>query len=298
MGRFLKTIVTAAILLSFPAISQSRPAYKQGLSQYFGPFLAKKLNDCRTCHVPDGPAARKDDEKPHNVFGARLKAVRAELREAGKKTTIEARLQAVLDEDSDGDGVSNLLELLTGHFPGDKNDRPTAAELANVNATLVAFKKFQGGYPWRPFDVVTRPAVPTVKTKGWVRNPIDAFIAVEHEAQGLKARPEAPPHVLLRRVYLDLTGLPPTAEELEAFLADKSPDAYEKTVDRLLASPRYGERWGRHWMDVWRVQRLGRIRRPGSRQSAAYLALAGLDRRFAQRRQGLRPHDPGDAGRR
>ena len=83
-------------------------------------------------------------------------------------------------------------------------------------------------------------------------HPVDAFIAAAREAKGLKARPEAPKHVLLRRVYLDLIGLPPTPEELGAFLADLSPDAYGKAVDRLLADPRHGERWGRHWMDVWR----------------------------------------------
>ena len=94
--------------------------------------------------------------------------------------------------------------------------------------------------------------MPAVKNGAWVRNPIDAFIAAEHEEHGLKPRPEAARAVLLRRVYLDLIGLPPTPEELHAFLADESPDAYEKVVDRLLASPQYGERWGRHWMDVWR----------------------------------------------
>jgi hypothetical protein len=102
------------------------------------------------------------------------------------------------------------------------------------------------------FKGPVRPAVPGVKNPSWVRNPIDAFIAAEHEKRGLTPRPEAPKHVLLRRVYLDLTGLPPTREQLHAFLADPSPDAYEKIVDQLLASPRYGERWGRHWMDVWR----------------------------------------------
>src|SRR5205085_2596953 len=70
--------------------------------------------------------------------------------------------------------------------------------------------------------------------------------------RGLTPRPEASKATLLRRVYFDLTGLPPAADELHAFLKDESPDAYEKVVDRLLASPRYGERWGRHWMDVWR----------------------------------------------
>jgi hypothetical protein len=87
---------------------------------------------------------------------------------------------------------------------------------------------------------------------GWVRNAVDAFVAAEHEARGLRPRPEAPRPVLLRRLYLDLIGLPPTRDELRAFLADSSPDAYEKVVDRLLADPRHGERWARHWMDVWR----------------------------------------------
>jgi Protein of unknown function (DUF1553)/Protein of unknown function (DUF1549) len=84
------------------------------------------------------------------------------------------------------------------------------------------------------------------------RNPIDAFVATERARHGLTANSPADRATLLRRVYLDLVGLPPTREELHVFLADTSPDAYEKVVDRLLASPQYGERWGRHWLDVWR----------------------------------------------
>jgi len=102
------------------------------------------------------------------------------------------------------------------------------------------------------FRVPVRPAVPRVKNTAWVRNPIDAFVASEHEKRGLTPLAEADRRTLLRRVYLDLIGLPPAPEEMQAFLADRSPDAYEKVVDKLLASPRYGERWGRHWMDIWR----------------------------------------------
>ena len=83
-------------------------------------------------------------------------------------------------------------------------------------------------------------------------HPIDAFVAQQHAARGLAPIAPAPKHVLLRRVYLDLIGLPPTPEQLAAFENDSSPHAYEKVVDQLLASPHYGERWGRHWMDVWR----------------------------------------------
>ena len=97
-----------------------------------------------------------------------------------------------------------------------------------------------------------QPTVPTVHNQSWVRNPIDAFIAVEHEKHGVTPSAEAPREVWLRRVFLDLTGLPPTRAELQAFLQDESRDAFEKVVDELLARPAYGERWGRHWMDVWR----------------------------------------------
>jgi hypothetical protein len=102
-------------------------------------------------------------------------------------------------------------------------------------------------WAYRPLK---RPAVPAVKMAGWVRNPIDAFVLSRLEAQGMTPSPPADRRTLIRRVTFDLIGLPPTPEEIDAFLADTSPDAYEKVVDRLLASPHHGERWARHWMDV------------------------------------------------
>jgi hypothetical protein len=248
-------IISAVLAAVTSSPLQARPPHRQALADYFGPFLAKKLNDCRTCHLPD-PLGQSSgvlvSDKPHNAFGARLKAVKRELRKAGKPITIAARLEAVADEDSDGDGVSNLIELLTGHFPGDPADKPTADEIAGARQKLREFRTWQKEYAWRPFEKVQRPAVPAVKNSAWVRTPIDSFIAAEHERHGLKPRPEASRVILLRRVYLDLIGLPPTPEELHAFLADTDPEAYEKMVDRLLQSPQYGERWGRHWMDIWR----------------------------------------------
>jgi mono/diheme cytochrome c family protein len=102
------------------------------------------------------------------------------------------------------------------------------------------------------FQPVKRSAIPSVKNAAWVKNPIDAFLLARLEAKGLKPAPPADKRTLIRRATFDLTGLPPTPAEVKAFLADKSPDAYPKLVDRLLASPRYGERWGRHWLDVVR----------------------------------------------
>jgi hypothetical protein len=98
----------------------------------------------------------------------------------------------------------------------------------------------------------SKPTPPDVKNKGWIRNPIDAFILARLEKEGLSPSPEADRAVLLRRVYLDLIGLPPSPREVDEYLADQSPDAYEKTIDRLLALPQYGERWARPWLDLAR----------------------------------------------
>jgi mono/diheme cytochrome c family protein len=99
------------------------------------------------------------------------------------------------------------------------------------------------------FKKPIRPVEPTVKNATWTRNAIDRFILARLEKQGLAPSPEAAKETLLRRVHLDLTGIPPTTAEIDAFVADKSPDAYEKVVDQLLASPAYGERWAKHWLD-------------------------------------------------
>src|SRR5262245_34568406 len=91
---------------------------------------------------------------------------------------------------------------------------------------------------------VVRPSVPVVKAKDWVRTPVDAFILSKLEEKGLSPSKQADRVTLLRRLSLDVIGLPPTPEEVDAFVSDKSPNAWEKQVDRLLASPHYGERWG------------------------------------------------------
>ena len=102
------------------------------------------------------------------------------------------------------------------------------------------------------FQPISQPEPPAVERADWVRNPVDAFVAARLEARGLDPAAPAPPLTLLRRATYDLTGLPPTPEETDAFLRDPSPEAYEALVDRLLASPAYGEKWGRHWLDLVR----------------------------------------------
>lgn len=127
-----------------------------------------------------------------------------------------------------------LLLLLLMNFSD------TSSSAASEAADYWAFRK------------PVRSPVPQVKSAAWVKNPIDAFVLAKLEEKGLSPSPAADKRTLLRRVTFDLTGLPPTPEEIKAFLADQSPEAYENVVKRLLASPRYGERWAQHWLDVVR----------------------------------------------
>ncbi len=102
------------------------------------------------------------------------------------------------------------------------------------------------------FRPPVRPPVPNVEHREWVANPIDAFVVHSYEKLGLQPQPVAEPATLLRRLFLDLVGLPPSEEQLQEFLEDSSEDAWYRWVERLLSSPQYGERWARHWMDIWR----------------------------------------------
>lgn len=159
---------------------------------------------------------------------------------------------------------SRLIELVTSagddRMPPKDQGTPLSAEEIDLvrrwiaqGATSPAEEKPQADprehWSYRP---ARRPLLPTVENPARAKNPIDLFVAAEYQKHGLVPRPEALREVWLRRVFLDLVGLPPTREELHAFLKDDSSDAHERVVDGLLARPEYGQRWGRHWMDVWR----------------------------------------------
>ena len=126
--------------------------------------------------------------------------------------------------------------------------QPAAAASGGKPEKIVSAKD-KNTWPFKPFS---KPALPPVKNSAWCQSPIDRFILAGLEAKGLKPAPPAAKKDLIRRAYFDLIGLPPTPAQVDAFLADKSPNAFAKVVDSLLASPQYGERWGRHWLDVAR----------------------------------------------
>jgi hypothetical protein len=132
-------------------------------------------------------------------------------------------------------------------WPGDNAEPADVAQPAKGARTVTEEdRKFWSFVP------VRRPAIPSVKNSAWAANDIDRFILQKLETAGLEPSPPADKRTLIRRATLDLHGLPPTPDEVAAFLADESPDAFSRVVDRLLASPRYGQRWGRHWLDVAR----------------------------------------------
>ena len=155
---------------------------------------------------------------------------------------------------------SPLLHHITSADPDammpPRGERLTEAQVASLKLWIDA------GAPWPEdagqerkhwaYEYPVFPTPPKVKNTKWPRNAMDHFVLARLEKEKLKPSPEADRAVLLRRASLDLTGLPPTLGEVDAFLADKSADAYEKTVDRLLASPAYGERWARPWLDLAR----------------------------------------------
>src|SRR5262249_46985257 len=114
---------------------------------------------------------------------------------------------------------------------------------------------------------VKKPAVPKVKNTAWVRNPIDAFVLAKLEAKSWKPSPPAEPRAWLRRVYLDVTGLPPTIAEQDAFLKNPTPEAMDAVVKDLLSRPTYGERWGRHWLDVVRYAETAGYERDAAKPS-------------------------------
>jgi hypothetical protein len=150
----------------------------------------------------------------------------------------------------DAGRISALTDWVKMGAPWPESDTTTAAlGPPPRKGALTITDKDRAHWAFRPVAAVPLPAV---RDSSWCRNPIDRFIRAGLEARGLRPNPPATRRELIRRATFDLTGLPPTPEEVEAFLADTSPRAYAALVDRLLDSPRYGEKWGRHWLDLVR----------------------------------------------
>lgn len=194
------------------------------------------VEHCLPCHGPD-EKARKADLRLDKVNLQDIQTDGGKLVTAGKPEESELISRLITDDKSKVMPPVKFAKPLT----------PVQIQLLKEWVTQGA----KSSVHWA-FVPPIKPPVPVVKTSGWVRNPIDAFVLARLEAEGIQPEPEANRGRLLRRLSLDLTGLPPTPAEVANFLTDTKPDAYERAVDRLLASPRYGERMALEWLDMAR----------------------------------------------
>ncbi|HEX4769809.1 MAG TPA: DUF1553 domain-containing protein [Bryobacteraceae bacterium] len=193
-------------------------------------------DNCFLCHGPDK--------------GTRMAGVRLDIKEGAFATRKDGAIVVPGKPDE-----SLLIKRVFSDNPAYRMPPAMAHKTLTPEQKDILRRWIEQGATWKDqwaFTAPTRSALPAVKDAKWVRNPIDQFILAKLEANGLQPAAEADKRTLIRRVTLDLTGLPPTPEEVDRFVKDGSPDAYEKVVDRLLASPQYGEQEAHFWLDAAR----------------------------------------------
>ena len=193
-------------------------------------------DDCFTCHGPDQ--------------SSRMAGLRLDTRDGASATRKNGT--PIVPGSS---AHSLMIERITAQDPARRMPPPSSHKTLSDQQIAILRSWIDEGAEYKEtwsFVKPVRPSLPAVKNNSWVRNPIDRFILARMEAAGFSPAPEADRRTLARRVSLDITGLPPAPAEVEAFVNDKTPDAYEKLVDRLLASPRYGEHRAHYWLDAAR----------------------------------------------
>ena len=235
MSKLLVALIAATVITQISPAQNDGPAF---FEKSVRPLFAAK---CLGCHGAANPAG-----------GLRLDQREAMLKGGARGAAVVA-----------GKPDQSLLLRAVRHQEGNLK-MPPGPKLPDAEAAVLA-RWIEIGAPWgatpsaptqaakfwsfvKPED----PAPPSVKQAQWAKGPLDAFLLSALEAKGLKPAPAADKRTLIRRATFDLTGLPPAPEEVKAFLDDQAENAFAKVIDRLLASPRYGERWGRHWLDVAR----------------------------------------------
>src|SRR5579862_1482377 len=218
----------------------------------------------------EGPAPMPPGEKPVR-FNRDVKPILAEncfachgADSAARKAKLRFDREQSFFENRDDDGPvvvkgkpddSPMYKRITSKDPDEVMPPPKANHQLKPEQKEIIRRWIAQGAPWQPhwsFIKPERPELPAVKNEAWVRSPIDRFILAKLESIGLQPAPEADKRTLARRLSLDLTGLPPEPLLVDAFAADGSPDAYEKLVDKLMATPQYGEQRARYWLDAAR----------------------------------------------
>jgi uncharacterized membrane protein len=230
------------------AVPNAAAATAAGGSDFFEnkvrPILA---NNCYSCHTEDPAAGLHVDSRDGLLKGGKSGPAIVPG-DPAKSLMIEAVAQTGhLKMPKGGKLTADEVQTLTDWVKIGAPWPTTAAKVTPAQETITPKQR-----EFWSFQPIHMPDEPKLKDAHWAKTPIDKFVLAKLETEGLKPAPEADRRTLIRRATFDLTGLPPTPEEVEAFEKDKSPNAFAKVVDRLLASPRYGERWGRHWLDIAR----------------------------------------------
>jgi hypothetical protein len=226
----LAALLLALISLPLRADDTTTIVYSRDIR----PILSKH---CSKCHGPDEET--------------RKGGLRLDIRESAIKPADSGATAIVPGKPDD----SELLARVTAEDPSVVMPPPETKSVLTAREKSLLKQWIAGGADYQPhwsFLPPRQAPLPAVKQAAWPKNPIDRFILARLEREGMSLSPEADRYTLVRRLYLDLLGLPPTIEEADAFVNDTSPDAYEHLVDRLLKLPHYGERWARKWLDLAR----------------------------------------------
>ncbi len=223
-------LAVAVLLTTIPA---SRAADSVDFQRDIRTILS---DNCFKCHGPDETARKgklRLDTREHAIKGGR----------SGEPAIVPGKPDA-------GEFIKRIITADADAImpPPDSGKKLTAKQIELLKRWVAAGANYQQHWA---FVAPVRPAAPQA-ADAWIRNPIDAFVLAKLRANGLQPSPQASRETLIRRLYLDLVGLPPTPEEIDRALSDNSPNWYSNLVERLLASPHYGERWGRHWLDAAR----------------------------------------------
>lgn len=232
-ARFSRIACLALVVMALGARAQGPDDRRISFNDDVRPILSDK---CYACHGPD--------EVPRQA-GLRLDTKEGAL-------TDPSGMPVVIPFKPD---ESELVEHITAEDPERRMPPPAANRQLTPEQIETLVEWIRQGAEWEDHWAYTPPErgeTPAVTDEAWPTNAVDRFILANLEAEGLAPSPQADRATLIRRVTFDLTGLPPTTDDVDAFLADDSPDAYEKVVDRLLSSPRYGERVATHWLDLVR----------------------------------------------
>lgn len=236
-------VVSAALLcacgsIDLPedvALAQKSLPDKIDYNLHVKPILSDR---CFACHGPDKNKQKAD--------------LRLDIGEEAFKKECEGGLFAIKPGNL---AKSEVVHRILSNDPKYMMPEPESHLTLNAEEKAILIKWIDQGAEYKPHWSFVEPqkaALPVVQNTAWVKNPIDNFILSKLEAKGIKPQVEAEKTTLLRRVYMDLTGLPPTPDEVDAYLADKSPNAYEKVIDKLLKSPHFGEHQAVDWLDVAR----------------------------------------------